>query len=128
MQVCVELKIPYKGVGEIPNRDIDTLISPHTQASTFLTNGKHTLISKNINMLIYGAKKVLKQFARETQGHWVGPFPIREFLDLLPHRDDLPTSPFNVFNGLSEDDTEVNRYGQLVTYSTFRSGYMLTVP
>jgi hypothetical protein len=68
---------------------------------------------------------VLRQFTRETQGHWVGSFPIREFLDLLPHPDDSPTSPLDVFSGLPEDALEANT---LVTYLTFRSGYMLIVP
>lgn len=70
--------------------------------------------------------------AEKMRGCWVGPFPIREFLGLLPGRKPYratPLPPPDIFGEISVDESKKEKeiYLSLVTHTIFGFISVLTV-
>ena len=55
-----------------------------------------------------------EQMEVETRFHWIGPFPVHQFIDELLPIDGKVSPKSDYFHGIPKDGLEVNMYQSLV--------------
>lgn len=78
------------------------------------------------SVLVPGATKAQMEFARETHGYWVGPFPILDFLDtVLPSSTQYSTPLPTIFKDIPSNTQEKDMYPKLVNLGHPGSSFIL---